>query len=147
MTTMRSPQYSRLYSLRSAWTSLDFRIARKFATTSAYVDVGSSSATSRRVGAGCDSSPMYSITRTLSSTRSGFGTRVPASSIRTRFLYSFWAQAKIVGRIAFDVNGDVPERRIGDSVDLDRLRPPRGVRGVEHARLLPGADGIVQRRN
>src|SRR6266700_4029469 len=49
--------------------------------------------------------------------------------------------------LALDVNSDVSERRVGDAVDLDRLRSPRGVRGVEHARLLPRADGIVQRRN
>src|SRR6266571_4018437 len=48
--------------------------------------------------------------------------------------------------VALDVNSDVPERRVGDAVDLDRLRSPRGVGGVEHARLLPRADGIVQRR-
>src|SRR5438270_676386 len=48
----RSCHQRRLYSLMSAWTSRDFRIARKFATTSWYTAAGDSKATSRREGAG-----------------------------------------------------------------------------------------------
>src|SRR5438094_10146459 len=73
---------------------------RRFVTTSRYADAGESNDTSRKEGAGGVSSPMYSMTTTLSKTRSGIGTRTPASPIRTRFLYSFWAQAKIVGFVA-----------------------------------------------
>src|SRR5438094_8247157 len=80
----------------SAWTSLDFRIARRFATTSWYTAAGDSNATSRRAGAGVLSSPIYAMTHTLSRTRAGVGARTPASSIRTRFLYSVWDHANIV---------------------------------------------------
>src|SRR5439155_418025 len=65
ITTTRPVHHSRLYSLISAWTSSAFRIARRFVTTSAYTAAGSSSAISRRAGAGRVSSPMYSMTRML----------------------------------------------------------------------------------
>src|SRR5438309_12023125 len=96
----RSWHQRRLYSLMSAWTSRDFRIARKFATTSWYTAAGDSNATSRREGAGVLSSPIYAMTNTLSRTRHGVGTRTLASSMRTRVVYSFWAHAKIVGFVA-----------------------------------------------
>src|SRR5437879_3428400 len=50
-------------------------------------------------------------------------------------------------RIAFDVQGNVPERRRVDTIDLQGFRASRGVRRVENVRLLPRAHRIVQGRN
>src|SRR2546421_6941372 len=49
--------------------------------------------------------------------------------------------------IAFDVQGDVPEGRRVDAINLEGLRAACGVRRVEDIRLLPRAHGIVQGRN
>src|SRR5256885_6083363 len=49
--------------------------------------------------------------------------------------------------IAFDVQGDVPEGRRVDAINLEGLRAACGVRRMEDIRLLPRAHGIVQGRN
>ena len=93
------PSHSRrLYSLRSPWTSLAFRIAAIEATTSSYVACASTTSTFRITGAGIVSSPRYCISSRFLCTASGWGTRTPASCMRTRFLYSFCAHTVIIPR-------------------------------------------------
>src|SRR5439155_173358 len=49
--------------------------------------------------------------------------------------------------IAFDVQGNVPEGRRVDAINLEGLRAAGSVRRMEDVRLLPRAHGIVQGRN
>src|SRR4030067_446482 len=50
------------------------------------------------------------------------------------------------GTDALDVPREVPERRRVNPIDLDGLPAPLRIRPMEHVRLLPRADGVVEGR-
>lgn len=98
---MRNP-HSKLYSLKSAWTSLHFwnklyRISIHCRQQS-YAACGLAAIYNFKLGAASPSSPIMLITNTFFTHLIGNGEGIPLSQIVFRLLNSFWAHSSVITR-------------------------------------------------